>query len=69
ALAAHGYDAADNATVPAPLLAALPTGADLDAAAASGVVEPTVTAPRCSPSPERKPGAASAAGDKADTPR
>ncbi|GAA2408493.1 type VII secretion protein EccB [Streptomyces viridochromogenes] len=69
ALAALGYEAADIASVPAPLLAALPTGADLDAAAASGVVEPTVTAPRCSPSPERKPGAASAAGDKADTPR
>ncbi|MEV5160347.1 type VII secretion protein EccB [Streptomyces sp. NPDC053728] len=47
ALAALGYAAGDIGSVPAPLLAALPTGADLDPAAASGAVKPRVTAPRC----------------------
>ncbi|SEE21840.1 type VII secretion protein EccB [Streptomyces sp. KS_5] len=68
-LAALGYETADIASVPAPLLAALPTGADLDPAAASGVVEPRVTAPKCAPDPERKAGEASAIADKADTVR
>ncbi|MFE4450886.1 type VII secretion protein EccB [Streptomyces sp. NPDC056796] len=47
ALAALGYAAGDIGSVPAPLLAALPTGADLDPAAASGIAKPRVTAPRC----------------------
>lgn len=47
ALAALGYAEGDIGSVPAPLLAALPTGADLDPAAASGAAEPRVTAPRC----------------------
>ncbi|MFJ4471706.1 type VII secretion protein EccB [Streptomyces sp. NPDC089424] len=46
-LAALGYGAEDIGSVPAPLLAALPTGADLDPSAASGVTEPKVTAPEC----------------------
>ncbi|MGW7369868.1 type VII secretion protein EccB [Streptomyces sp. NPDC054841] len=63
-LAALGYEAADIDSVPAPLLAALPTGADLDPAAASGAAAPKVTAPEC--------GAAGQSGqrggnDKADT--
>ncbi|MFD4763281.1 type VII secretion protein EccB [Streptomyces sp. NPDC058439] len=47
ALAALGYAAGDIGSVPAPLLAALPTGADLDPAAASGAAKPKVTAPQC----------------------
>lgn len=47
ALGALGYGEGDIGSVPAPLLAALPTGADLDPAAASGAAEPRVTAPRC----------------------
>ncbi|MEU0137665.1 type VII secretion protein EccB [Streptomyces sp. NPDC006296] len=47
ALAALGYAAGDIGSVPAPLLAALPTGADLDPAAASGAAQPRVTAPQC----------------------
>lgn len=46
-LDALGYNPEDVGSVPAPLLAALPTGADLDPATASGVTEPRVTAPRC----------------------
>ncbi|MEV7893287.1 type VII secretion protein EccB [Streptomyces cyaneofuscatus] len=46
-LSALGYGEGDIGSVPAPLLAALPTGADLDPAAASGAAEPRVTAPRC----------------------
>ncbi|MFF2410043.1 type VII secretion protein EccB [Streptomyces sp. NPDC058092] len=46
-LAALGYGTGDIGSVPAPLLAALPTGADLDPAAASGAAEPKVTAPKC----------------------
>jgi len=46
-LAALGYADKDISSVPAPLLAALPTGADLDPAAASGTAEPKVTAPQC----------------------
>ncbi|NUU23543.1 MAG: type VII secretion protein EccB [Streptomycetaceae bacterium] len=60
-LAALGYETADIASVPAPLLATLPTGADLDPAAASGTSEPKVTAPRCAPESAEK--------DKADTSR
>jgi hypothetical protein len=47
ALQALGYGTADIGSVPAPLLATLPTGADLDPAAASGAAEPAVTAPEC----------------------
>ncbi|MFE4690590.1 type VII secretion protein EccB [Streptomyces sp. NPDC056749] len=47
ALAALGYAEGDIGSVPAPLLAALPTGADLDPAAASGAAKPRVTAPQC----------------------
>ncbi|BCL27063.1 type VII secretion protein EccB [Streptomyces aurantiacus] len=46
-LAALGYEAADIDSVPAPLLAALPTGADLDPIAATGAAEPKVTAAQC----------------------
>ncbi len=46
-LAALGYGPSDIGSVPAPLLAALPTGADLDPAAASGAGRPEVTAPAC----------------------
>ncbi|MEU9350795.1 type VII secretion protein EccB [Streptomyces griseoloalbus] len=46
-LKALGYETADIGSVPAPLLATLPTGADLDPAAASGAAEPKVTAPEC----------------------
>lgn len=46
-LEALGYEAADIGSVPAPLLAAFPTGADLDPAAASGAAKPKVTAPDC----------------------
>ncbi|MFS8202482.1 type VII secretion protein EccB [Streptomyces sp. CWNU-52B] len=53
-LAALGYQAADIDSVPAPLLAALPTGADLDPAAASGAADPKATAPECGTS--GKPG-------------
>ncbi|MDL5204556.1 type VII secretion protein EccB [Streptomyces sp. ALI-76-A] len=47
ALDALGYGAGDIGSVPAPLLAAFPTGADLDPAVASGAARPEVTAPRC----------------------
>ncbi|MFJ8974348.1 MULTISPECIES: type VII secretion protein EccB [unclassified Streptomyces] len=46
-LDALGYGEGDIGSVPAPLLAALPTGADLDPAAAAGAAEPRVTAPKC----------------------
>ncbi|MGW0574223.1 type VII secretion protein EccB [Streptomyces tauricus] len=46
-LAALGYEASDIGSVPAPLLAAFPTGADLDPAAAAGVTQPRATAPEC----------------------
>lgn len=46
-LGALGYGEGDVGSVPAPLLAALPTGADLDPAVASGAAEPRVTAPEC----------------------
>ncbi|MFI1250941.1 type VII secretion protein EccB [Streptomyces anulatus] len=46
-LEALGYGEGDIGSVPAPLLAALPTGADLDPAAAAGAAEPRVTAPKC----------------------
>ncbi|MEW1629142.1 type VII secretion protein EccB [Streptomyces sp. NPDC089173] len=49
-LGALGYGEGDIGSVPAPLLAALPTGADLDPAAASGAAEPKVTAPKCAAS-------------------
>ncbi|MFG2193215.1 type VII secretion protein EccB [Streptomyces sp. NPDC048639] len=47
ALAALGYEAGDIGSVPAPLLAAFPTGANLDPAAASGSAKAEVTAPEC----------------------
>lgn len=68
-LAALGYGAADIGSVPAPLLAALPTGADLDLAAAAGAAEPKVTAPSCDAAEEREQGEESAVPDKADTAR
>ncbi|MBZ6102250.1 type VII secretion protein EccB [Streptomyces olivaceus] len=46
-LQALGYTTGDIDSVPAPLLAALPTGADLDPDAASGAAEVRVTAPDC----------------------
>ncbi|MGW5735890.1 MULTISPECIES: type VII secretion protein EccB [Streptomyces] len=46
-LEALGYTAEDIDSVPAPLLSAFPTGADLDPAAAAGTVKPKVTAPDC----------------------
>ncbi|MFD5571697.1 type VII secretion protein EccB [Streptomyces cadmiisoli] len=46
-LEALGYQIGDIGSVPAPLLAALPTGADLDPAAATGAAQPRVTAPDC----------------------
>ncbi|MFJ6552277.1 type VII secretion protein EccB [Streptomyces luteogriseus] len=51
-LAALGYGPSDIGSVPAPLLAALPTGADLDPAAASGAGRPGVTAPACGAAPD-----------------
>ncbi|WP_098026848.1 type VII secretion protein EccB [Streptomyces sp. st115] len=59
ALGALGYGEDDIGSVPAPLLAALPTGADLDPAAASGIAEPRITAPECAAD---KDGAASRKG-------
>ncbi|GGX86078.1 type VII secretion protein EccB [Streptomyces minutiscleroticus] len=53
-LEALGYAQKDIASVPAPLLAALPTGADLDPAVASGSAEPQVTAPRCETGGQKK---------------
>ncbi|MEV1019287.1 type VII secretion protein EccB [Streptomyces sp. NPDC050264] len=47
ALAALGYTADDIGSVPAPLLAALPTGVDLDTSAATGAAKAKVTAPAC----------------------
>jgi type VII secretion protein EccB len=46
-LKALGYGASDVASVPAPLLSALPTGPDLDPAAASGAAKSVVTAQKC----------------------
>ncbi|MFD4987762.1 type VII secretion protein EccB [Streptomyces sp. NPDC058372] len=70
ALAALGYAAKDIDSVPAPLLAALPTGADLDPRAASGAARPRVTAPACGGRDEEGAGdseQAARAGDVADT--
>lgn len=64
ALAALGYTASDIDSVPAPLLAALPTGADLAPAAASGTAEPKVTAPRCGSAAGAGRGTESADADK-----
>ncbi|MEV7203834.1 type VII secretion protein EccB [Streptomyces griseoluteus] len=47
ALAALGYEASDIDSVPAPLLATLPTGTDLDPEAATGAAAARVTAPDC----------------------
>lgn len=47
-LRALGYTSDDVAAVPASLLATLPTGADLDRAAATGAVKPRTTAVACS---------------------
>ncbi|MFD8059189.1 type VII secretion protein EccB [Streptomyces cyaneofuscatus] len=62
-LGALGYGEGDIGSVPAPLLAALPTGADLDPAAASGIAEPKVTAPRCASDKGGETGRAAAAAD------
>ncbi|MET7596868.1 type VII secretion protein EccB [Streptomyces sp. NPDC004082] len=64
-LAALGYEASDIASVPAPLLAAFPTGADLDPAAASGAMEPRVTAPECGDAGRSKKAGKSEEADKA----
>lgn len=64
-LSALGYAEGDIGSVPAPLLAALPTGADLDPAAASGAAEPKVTAPQCG-SGERSGEAGEKAGEKGE---
>ncbi|CAL9441665.1 type VII secretion protein EccB [Streptomyces sp. enrichment culture] len=53
-LGALGYTTGDIGSVPAPLLAALPTGADLDPDAASGAAEVRVTAPDCETASPRK---------------
>ncbi|MGW6731072.1 type VII secretion protein EccB [Streptomyces sp. NPDC055013] len=68
-LAALGYETGDIGSVPAPLLAALPTGADLDPAAASGIAEPKVTAPACGAAGQPERGGTNAGKDKADTAR
>ncbi|MGW5333859.1 type VII secretion protein EccB [Streptomyces bauhiniae] len=47
ALKALGYATDDIGSVPAPLLAALPTGADLDPDVASGAAKARITAPDC----------------------
>ncbi|MEU1212133.1 type VII secretion protein EccB [Streptomyces sp. NPDC005790] len=65
-LAALGYAEGDISSVPAPLLAALPTGADLDPAAASGAAEAKVTAPRCGTGPGSEEGEEKAEEGKAD---
>ncbi|MEW9509464.1 MULTISPECIES: type VII secretion protein EccB [Streptomyces] len=62
ALAALGYGEEDIGSVPAPLLAALPTGADLDPAAATGAAEPRVTAPRCADGEKTAAGSPKAVG-------
>ncbi|AXI74537.1 type VII secretion protein EccB [Streptomyces cavourensis] len=62
ALAALGYGEGDIGSVPAPLLAALPTGADLDPAAATGAAEPRVTAPRCADGEKTAAGSPKAVG-------
>ncbi|MFC9141667.1 type VII secretion protein EccB [Streptomyces bacillaris] len=63
ALAALGYGEGDIGSVPAPLLAALPTGADLDPAAATGAAEPRVTAPRCADGEKTAAGSPKAVGE------
>ncbi|MEU5298988.1 type VII secretion protein EccB [Streptomyces umbrinus] len=68
-LSALGYQASDIGSVPAPMLAAFPTGADLDPAAAAGVTEPKATAPECGDAGRaEKPGESEEAGrtDQAD---
>ncbi|MEU1040539.1 type VII secretion protein EccB [Streptomyces sp. NPDC005551] len=65
-LAALGYEASDIGSVPAPLLAAFPTGADLDATAASGATDPRVTAPDCGAAGRSERAGKSGAADKSD---
>ncbi|OXS35652.1 type VII secretion protein EccB [Streptomyces sp. XY006] len=73
ALSALGYETGDIDSVPAPLLASFPTGADLDPAAASGAAKTRVTAPTCTTGEredERAAGGertAEGGADKADT--
>ncbi|MEU6085007.1 type VII secretion protein EccB [Streptomyces sp. NPDC047108] len=62
ALAALGYEAGDIGSVPAPLLAAFPTGANLDKAAALGAAPAEVTAPKCAAERTEKRGADGGAG-------
>ncbi|MEU4263123.1 type VII secretion protein EccB [Streptomyces argenteolus] len=64
-LAALGYADGDISSVPAPLLAALPTGADLDPAAASGAAETKVTAPQCGADARAEQGGGKGAEDQA----
>ncbi|WP_030677048.1 type VII secretion protein EccB, partial [Streptomyces cellulosae] len=68
-LDALGYAAGDIGSVPAPLLAAFPTGADLDPAAASGAAEAKITAPRCGTAERTEKRGADGETDKADTAR
>ncbi|MFF6916502.1 type VII secretion protein EccB [Streptomyces sp. NPDC012466] len=67
ALSALGYGTGDIDSVPAPLLAAFPTGADLDPAAASGAARTRVTAPECGAAQQSGKRAADNGQDKADT--
>ncbi|MFE9696485.1 type VII secretion protein EccB [Streptomyces sp. NPDC006270] len=60
-LSALGYAQKDVGSIPAPLLATLPTGADLDKSAASGAAPPRVTAPACTSAGDAK---RSAAGER-----
>ncbi|GFH38064.1 type VII secretion protein EccB [Streptomyces pacificus] len=60
-LEALGYGAGDVGSVPAPLLAALPTGADLDRSAATGAAKPVVTAPDCGAAGRTEEGGAAGA--------
>ncbi|MER5554098.1 type VII secretion protein EccB [Streptomyces sp. NPDC002793] len=65
-LASLGYAEGDIGSVPAPLLAALPTGADLDPAVASGAAKAKVTAPRCGTEARSRQEEGKAEGAKAD---
>ncbi|MEU1484120.1 type VII secretion protein EccB [Streptomyces sp. NPDC005752] len=65
-LAALGYADGDISSVPAPLLATLPTGADLDPAAASGAAQAKVTAPQCGADEPEEQGGKKAGEGEAD---
>lgn len=69
ALSALGYGEDDIGSVPAPLLATLPTGADLDPGAASGAAPARVTAPACGDAAGPRTGAAAVSAAGATVPR